>query len=292
VRAHIQLPTRAPSRLSPSLALLCSNHEFTNRKIMFPPSRSAADEREVLKATMAAQGLSVVELERSGIRRPWHYVRGASRNRRMAARTPFTMTGPATGSHLLKTADDPSGRRVVGTFGNCSGGTTPWGIVLSGEENFDNYFVADPTAVGSRRYALKKRQSIYGWEAVDPRFDATAPDYAAEPHRFGYIIEIDPFDPRSMPRKVRLESVPRLRVRRGGGYLLRRLAGPSRTHFLSGQCRLRFGWQPADCHRRRPCFAIQGGRIVPGAAGGCRPRTCGAVPRRASPGRNLRSGHS
>jgi len=49
------------------LALLCSNHEFTNRKIMFPPSRSAADEREVLKATMAAQGLSVVELERSGI---------------------------------------------------------------------------------------------------------------------------------------------------------------------------------------------------------------------------------
>jgi len=107
---------------------------------MFPPSRSAADEREVLKATMAAQGLSVVELERSGTRRPWHYVRGASRNRRMAARTPFTMTGPATGSHLLKTADDPSGRRVVGTFGNCSGGTTPWGIVLSGEENFDNYF--------------------------------------------------------------------------------------------------------------------------------------------------------
>jgi secreted PhoX family phosphatase len=42
--------------------LLCCNHEFTNREIMFPPSASEAEEREALEATMAAQGLSVVEL--------------------------------------------------------------------------------------------------------------------------------------------------------------------------------------------------------------------------------------
>jgi len=45
-------------------ALLCCNHEFTNRAIMFPPSESEIQEQEALKATMAAQGVSVVELER------------------------------------------------------------------------------------------------------------------------------------------------------------------------------------------------------------------------------------
>jgi uncharacterized protein len=168
---------------------------------MFPPSKSPVEERQVLRATMAAQGFSVVELERAATRQPWHYVRGAARNRRITARTPFRMTGPAAGSDLLKTADDPSGRRVIGTFANCSGGTTPWGTILSGEENFHGYFIADSTAVGSERYGLRNRPSVYGWEAVDSRFDATEPDYAAEPHRFGYIIEIDPYDPKSTPRK-------------------------------------------------------------------------------------------
>jgi secreted PhoX family phosphatase len=182
-------------------ALLCCNHEFTNRAIMFPPATSVAAEQEAFKTTMAAQGFSVVELERPGLRQPWRYVRGGARNRRITANTTFIMTGPAVGSDLLKTAADPKGRRVSGTFANCSGGTTPWGTILSGEENFDNYFVADHAAYGSARYGLKDRPSIHGWEAVDPRFDATQPDYAAEPHRFGYIVEIDPQNPRSTPRK-------------------------------------------------------------------------------------------
>jgi len=182
-------------------ALLCCNHEFTNREIMFPPPASKSEEREVLKATMAAQGFSVVELERSAPREPWRYVRGAAKNRRITARTPFALTGPAAGSRLLKTADDPSGRRVLGTFANCSGGTTPWGTILSGEENFHGYFVADPNGPASNRYGLKNRPSVYGWEAVDQRFDATRSGYAAEPHRFGYIIEVDPYDPKSTPRK-------------------------------------------------------------------------------------------
>jgi secreted PhoX family phosphatase len=182
-------------------ALLCCNHEFTNRAIMFPPATSEAEEREAFKATMAAQGFTVVELERPALRQPWRYVRGAPRNRRITAYTGFTLTGPAAGSDLVRTAADRTGRRVSGTFANCSGSTTPWGTVLSGQENFDGYFVADSSAFGSGRYGLKNRPSVYGWEAVDPRFDATQPEYAAEPHRFGYIVEIDPHDPESTPRK-------------------------------------------------------------------------------------------
>jgi uncharacterized protein len=62
-------------------ALLCCNHEFTNRAIMFPLAASEAEEREAFKATMAAQGFSVVELERPALGQPWRYVRGAPRNR-------------------------------------------------------------------------------------------------------------------------------------------------------------------------------------------------------------------
>ena len=96
-------------------ALLCCNHEFTNRAIMFPPATSETEEREAFKATMAAQGFSVVELERQ-LRQPWRYVRGAPRNRRITPNTRFTLTGPAAGSDLVKTAADRTGRRVSGTL--------------------------------------------------------------------------------------------------------------------------------------------------------------------------------
>jgi uncharacterized protein len=190
-------------------ALLCCNHEYTNREIMFPPTASAAEEREVLKATMAAHGFSVVELRRAGKGRRWRYVRDGDTNRRITAYTPFALTGPAAGSDLVKTAADPTGRRVLGTINNCSGGTTPWGTILSGEENFHNYFLADGTAPEQARYGLTETEapSSFGWEAIDPRFDArsaadgTPSGYVNEPNRFGYIIEIDPHDPTSTPRK-------------------------------------------------------------------------------------------
>ena len=184
-------------------ALLICNHEYVNRQIMFPPL-SGEQELEVIKTTIAAHGMSVVELERKGRGRPWHYIRGARKNRRITAATPFRLTGPAAGSELVKTAADPSGTRIAGTFGNCAGGTTPWGTVLSGEENFNGYFLANPDARGSRRYGLSKPASgetTTKWEKVDPRFDATRAGYENEPNRFGYIVEVDPQDPTSTPRK-------------------------------------------------------------------------------------------
>ena len=131
-------------------------------------------------------------------------MRGGRKNRRITATTPFRLTGPAAGSDLVKTTVDPTGTRVFGTFGNCSGGTTPWGTILSGEENFNGYFLANPDARGSRRYGLSTPSSgatTDKWELVDPRFNATTAGYENEPNRFGYIVEIDPSDPTSTPRK-------------------------------------------------------------------------------------------
>jgi len=182
-------------------ALLVANHEYVNRDIMFPPTSSDAEEAEVIRTLMAAHGMSVVELERRGRGRQWRYIQGGRRNRRVTATTPIRLTGPAAGSDLLKTAADPSGRRVLGTLNNCAGGTTPWGTILSGEENFNGYFVVNADARDAKRYGLNNRPSTYGFEKVDGRFDATKPEYANEPRRFGYIVELDPYSPSSMPRK-------------------------------------------------------------------------------------------
>lgn len=183
-------------------AVLACNHEYTNRNLMFPPTDNEAEELEVTRALMAAHGFSVVELARRSPGTPWRYVRGARLNRRITAHTVFELVGPAAGSELLQTAADEEGRWVKGTLGNCAGGTTPWGTILSGEENFTGYFVADPNRPDADRYGLTDEPSAYGFETIDPRFDATRADYANEPNRFGWIVEIDPHDPTSTPRKL------------------------------------------------------------------------------------------
>ena len=61
---------------------------------------------------------------------------------------------------------------ALGTLGNCAGGTTPWGTVLSGEENFNGYFRTAGTSAADRRYGLADRATARGWEQIEPRFDA------------------------------------------------------------------------------------------------------------------------
>jgi len=121
--------------------------------------------------------------------------------------TPFTLVGPAAGTDFVKTAADPTGRTVAGTFANCAGGVTPWGTVLSGEENFNTYFGAPeggpaPSPVVAdqlKRYGVAVEPSELLWETFDPRFDlAKSPN---EVNRFGYVIEVNPWDPKSTPVK-------------------------------------------------------------------------------------------
>ena len=131
-----------------------ANQEYTNENIMFPPAATPEELDEQRRVAMAAHGMAVVELSRSAKTRPWSYVVGAPLNRRITASTPFTFSGPAAGSDLLKTQDDPTGALALGTLGNCAGGTTPWGTVLSGEENFNGYFRTAGTSAADKRYGL------------------------------------------------------------------------------------------------------------------------------------------
>jgi hypothetical protein len=184
-------------------ALLVANHEYTNENIMFPTGRY--DSATIKRIAIASHGMSVVEIMRGRRHGSWTRVphRGARRNRRITAESPFTMAGPAAGDLRLRTSADPTGRRVQGTLNNCAGGTTPWGTVLSGEENFNNYFdlsgeLDSRYAASYKRYGITGEESR-GWSEVDPRFDLSKEPH--EPFRFGWVVELDPTNPSSTPRK-------------------------------------------------------------------------------------------
>lgn len=179
-------------------AVLFTNHEYTNESIMLPAGFDAAETRAIGRA---AHGLTVVELERKNKNQPWRYVQGAPLNRRFLSDTSYELTGPAAGTALVTTVADPGGRTIKGTLGNCSGGTTPWGTILSGEENFNGYFVSAGTSAADKRYGLTSKPTARQWELDDPRFDTRNPGYANESNRFGWIVEVDPQDPTSTPKK-------------------------------------------------------------------------------------------
>lgn len=179
-------------------ALMFVNHEYTNENIMFPDS---TDAKTLAEVTMAAHGLTVVELKRDSRTAPYAPVVDSEYNRRFLSDTEYDFTGPAVGSDLLKTSQFPKGRHTEGTFGNCSGGLTPWGTLLSGEENFNGYFRTAGTSAEDKRYGLGANELARGWQEIDPRFDATTEGLENSVNHFGWIVEVDPWDPSSTPRK-------------------------------------------------------------------------------------------
>jgi secreted PhoX family phosphatase len=199
--AFMPLPrgTRAADR-----GLLAVNHETTNAGMMFPDlGDHARPTRTQVAIELAAHGLSIVEIRRDE-NGAWRPVPGGPMNRRITARsTVFGMRGPAAGHARLRTLADPAGKRVIGTLNNCAGGVTPWGTVLSAEENWNVYFSGDPTRTDEernyRRFGILGEPQYPDWGRHFARFDlAREPN---EPNRFGWIVEIDPYDRRSLPVK-------------------------------------------------------------------------------------------
>ncbi|TWG91359.1 hypothetical protein L598_000600000990 [Mesorhizobium sp. J18] len=188
--------------------LLVVNHEYTNEHLMFPGivtvkdgkiEIAPADEKRVA-IEMAAHGGSIVEIRR--VDGKWQVVRDGTMNRRITATTEMELTGPAAGHDRLKTNADPSGTKVLGTINNCAGGVTPWGTYIMAEENFHGYFGGQlpeghPEVVNYER--LGAPDETYAWFNFHDRFDLSKEPN--EPNRFGWIVEVDPLDPNSTPKK-------------------------------------------------------------------------------------------
>ena len=120
----------------------------------------------------------------------------------------------------MRTKYSPDGTRTRGTLNNCAHGVTPWNTSLTCEENWAGYF-RNGTQLDQKpdlprehaRYGVPTGTSRYGWELAASgadafiRFDATSrgasatEDYRNEPNTFGWVVEIDPFNPESVPVK-------------------------------------------------------------------------------------------
>ncbi|MCM2388953.1 PhoX family protein [Streptomyces albipurpureus] len=178
--------------------VLVANHEYTDEILMFRGYDPEKPTREQVEIAWAAHGLSVVVVEEERRTGSLTAVSRHHLNRRLTATSLFEMTGPAAGSPLLRTSTDRSGIKVRGTLNNCAGGETPWGTTLHGEENFNQYF-ANGGSDTDKRYGIVAGPSDRKWERFDKRFDAKREPN--ESHRFGWVVELDPYDADFVPRK-------------------------------------------------------------------------------------------
>lgn len=186
--------------------VLVVNSEYTNNEINLGTADGLPTSAEQVQLLQNLQGVTVMELAEGAD--GWSVVVDSPFNRRLTHLSPMTADGPAAGHDLLKTEADPTGLAILGTLNNCGSGRTPWGTYLTCEENFNGYFGAtaepaldDAVAAGFKRYGVstKTEPGNYNYHGFDARFDVSKTPN--EPHRHGYIVEINPADPASVPVK-------------------------------------------------------------------------------------------
>lgn len=208
-----------PSLTSINRGLLAMNHEATSNTGTLTsyflhanggtnslPRPQAEVDKEV-----KVHGVSIVEVNKTGS--AWATKKDSTLNRRITPLTPTELSGVADGNSLMFTQYSPTGVNARGTINNCGTGKTPWGTLLTGEENWNGYFrrTADALRVDKSTVALSRygigvnKTSRHGWETggatdvytrwiVDQGAGAATADFRNEMNTFGYIVEIDAYD--------------------------------------------------------------------------------------------------
>ncbi|MFY7866319.1 PhoX family protein [Roseateles sp.] len=198
--------------------ILAINNEYTPEEILTPAGIPGASIAAVRKS-QAAHGVSILEARRRNGK--WAVVKNSPYGRRLTSNTKTRVSGPAAGHALMKvneylinengsfpTGKQTDGFTAYGTINNCANGVTPWGTYLTCEENFNGNFGANaplPSAAASELGKLYNRYGVvaagfgYDWHKQDARFDlAVNPN---EANLFGWVVEVDPYDPKSVPVK-------------------------------------------------------------------------------------------
>ncbi|MGQ0596281.1 PhoX family protein [Aquabacterium sp.] len=200
--------------------LLCVNNEYTHEELLFTDGQIGAGYTIAkTRKSQAAHGVSIVEARR--INGKWAVAKSSVYGRRITANTKMRVSGPAAGHALLKsneytitdTGSVPTGNQLdgftaYGTVNNCAHGITPWGTYLTCEENWNGNFGSNsalPTASASEDGKLFNRYGVvaagfgYKWHTTDPRWDVVT--NPKEANLFGWVVEIDPFNPTALPVK-------------------------------------------------------------------------------------------
>jgi uncharacterized protein len=218
---------------SSTRALLVMNHEAITPAFLHPTGvtstgsgatqvRTVPD--EVLKE-FYVHGVSVIEINRDAAGK-WSYKQDSSFNRRVHTLTEMELAGPAAKSSFMITKYSPDGSKTRGTVNNCANGYTPWGTYLTCEENWAGYFrritATDNPKRSAKELASFARYGVQGngrelWATVTPdtpdnlygRWNAEllgtstdgSDDYRNAANTYGWVVEIDPFNVTSIPKK-------------------------------------------------------------------------------------------
>ncbi len=214
--------------------LLVQNHESLTPEFLHPNGRTMVgnkrmDPGEVLRE-FYLHGVSIVDTVKDA-NGQWGIKLDSRFNRRIHTLTPMALSGPVKGTPYVVTKHDPNGVKVRGTVNNCANGTTPWGTYLACEENWRGYFWRlaaednanrsdkEVTAFNRDGVNTSLSNSFYGfWATTQGAADAeqqdsfdrwnahvmgatAADDYRNGPNTYGWVVEIDPFNPDSTPKK-------------------------------------------------------------------------------------------
>jgi secreted PhoX family phosphatase len=169
----------------PDEGLLFVNHEYPAPFFQHGNRDPKTKTPEQIAIEQESVGNSVVHVRRvDGL---WQVVSPSPYNRRITGAEPgCEITGPLRGTVQQNADGTPVtvGTVAAGSLANCSGGITPWGTTLSCEENYDGYW-GDASAFA------------YGWKHA-PGTD----EYDEKAHaHYGWVVEHDPYDASSTPRK-------------------------------------------------------------------------------------------
>lgn len=267
---------------SSTRGLLAQNHENLSVQYLHPagPTNVAAGPRPAAEAIkeIEAHGVSVIEVRDTSGNRDWSVVTGSSFNRRITPNTPVEFKGPVRGTAFLSTKFSTTGTQGRGTINNCANGHTNWATLLTCEENWAGYFRRDNSGAGTdnaarsakeltalRRYGVNSTTGNYAWSSSTPaqdifaRWDARATgasatdDYRNEPNTMGWVVEIDPYDPASHPRKRTALG----RFGHEGAWPGRRIAGQRIAIYMGDDSRREYmykfvsaaPWEEADAAR-------------------------------------------
>ena len=208
--------------------LLVMNHEAITPAFLHPTGATVVNGirtvAEEVQREFFLHGVSVIEVNRSGS--AVSYIRASALNRRVHTLTEIELSGPAARTPQMITKFSPDGSKTRGTVNNCAHGYTPWGTYLACEENWAGYF-RRITATDNPNRSVKELASFarYGvtgngrelWATVTPdtadnqygRWNAMklgtsadgSDDYRNAPNTYGWNVEIDPFNPTSIPKK-------------------------------------------------------------------------------------------
>ena len=155
--------------VSDTEALLWVNHESPSPIFVSKYVRGGKRTKEQVMAEQKVVGGSIIKIVKTD--RGWEYIPNAPVNRRIDGTTKIPF---ANGERI-------AGKKyAIGTLGNCAGGYTPWGTIITCEENYHDYYGENEKQKNSFKRTTAER--ALGWDQF----------FKYSPEHYGWCVEVNP----------------------------------------------------------------------------------------------------